>query len=156
MQAKKKQPKKRQLKQRQKTVTGFYRVFYAMNLMLEAASFHSEHELTRHETLLLSIFRNGIMSRERVDEEFRKLLSVNPKDEPAAQELEDAFTGLVRKGLIKPVKRSVEITVKGRRELRRLSAVVDTVYDQFIDRLHGRERKDIEELMRKMGEVHKK
>jgi hypothetical protein len=61
------------------TVAGFSRFLYAMNLMLEAASANSEHDLTRHETLLLSIFRDGIISRKQVDEEFRKLLAVQPE-----------------------------------------------------------------------------
>ena len=68
----KKAAKKRPIKERpRETVAGFSRFLYAMNLMLEAASAQSEHDLTRYETLLLSIFRNGIISRKRVEEEFR-------------------------------------------------------------------------------------
>src|ERR1700680_3986937 len=72
----KKSPKKRTPKEKSRdTVVGFSRFLYAMNLMLEKASAASRHELTRHETLLLSIFRNGIVSRKRVEEEFYKLLA---------------------------------------------------------------------------------
>lgn len=145
-----KSPKKRGVKERRrKTVAGFSRFLYAMNLMLEAAS--SQSKLTHHETLLLSIFRNGIISRKRVDEEFRRLLVVQPDNTLAAQALTAAFDGLVNKGLIKPVKRSVRITKEGRSELLRISNIVDSVYDQLIYALASRERDEVQALMRKLG-----
>lgn len=63
----------------------------------------------------------------------------------------DAFEELERKGLIKSVKRSVEITKEGRSELARLSDRLDTAYDQLIGTLPGRDRKQLQELMRKIG-----
>lgn len=150
--AKKKTPKKREPKKKQReTIAGFSRFLHAMNLMLEAASLQSKHNLTRHETLLLSIFRNGIISREKFEREFRKLLVVQPQNGSPEDALTGAFDGLVKKKLIKPVKDSVEITKAGSVELKRISDQVDKVYDQLIDNLHGKDRKGLRDLMKKMG-----
>jgi len=119
--------------------------------MLETASSQSKHELTRYETLLLSIFRDGTISRKHLDGQFRSLLAVQPENDVATHALDSAFDGLVRKGLIKSVKRSVEFTKKGRTELQRLSDIVDAVYDQLIGTLRGRHRKALQDLMRKIG-----
>lgn len=120
--------------------------------MLEAAASLSKHELTRYETLLLSIFTNGIVSRKQVDREFRELLSVGAKDQTAAKLLATAFTGLVDKGLIKPLQQgtAVQITKIGRSELKRLSRVVDTVYDRLIETMRGRERKEVQSLLQRI------
>jgi hypothetical protein len=150
-----KKPLKRHVmnEERRKTAVGFYRFFYAMHLMLEAASSQSKHALTRYETLLLSIFRNGIVSRKGVEEEFRNLLLMLPESVAAAKGITDAFNGLVKKGLIKPIKRSVQLTRQGRAELRRMSEIVDTVYDQLIETLPSRDQKKLVPLMRRIGQT---
>lgn len=133
------------------TVAGFSRFLYAMNLMLEKASAASQYDLTRHETLLLSIFRNGIVSRKRVEEEFCKLLAMQSENPLATQASEEAFGGLVRKGLIKPVKRSVKITAAGRSEVKRISDIIDAVYDQLIETVGGKGSVELQVLMRRIG-----
>src|SRR5215467_14317695 len=91
----KKAPEERARKKRQErrreTVAGFSRFLHALNLMLEAASLQSKHGLSRHETLLLSIFRNGIILRDEFEREFRKLLLVQREDALADESFAGAF-----------------------------------------------------------------
>jgi hypothetical protein len=135
---------------RRETVTGFSRFLYAMNLMLEAASSQSSSGSRAMRRFSSPFFGMGSYPA-NVEEEFRKLLSVHAEDAPAAKALNEAFDGLVSKGLIKPVERSVRITKKGRAELQRLSEIVDSVYDQLIDTLGGRDQEELLELMKKIG-----
>jgi DNA-binding MarR family transcriptional regulator len=135
-----------------RTVSGFSRFLFAMNLMLEAAAFESEYKLTREETLLLSIFRNGNdypHSLEVVASEFRKLLSVHPQDRYATADLDKAVEGLVAKGLLKSLHRGadVQITARGQVELKRVSAVMDSVWDRLTDGLDEHQRTVLKELI---------
>jgi hypothetical protein len=152
---KNKAPKKRARKKppevQPETVAGFSRFLHAINLMLEAASLKSKHNLTRHETLLLSIFRNGIMTRKEFELEFRKLLVIQPGDPSPDQAFVEAFEGLREKRLVRPSGKSVRITKEGHAELQRVSEQVDTVYDQLLEGLPRKERKTMQELMRKIG-----
>jgi hypothetical protein len=136
--------------QRLKTVPGISLSFHAMNLMLEAASSRSMHGLTRDETLLLLIVRGGIVSRKSAEEKFRNLQGMQPESVSAQEAIALAFEGLVEKGLINSIRRSVQITRQGRAELRRMGETVDTVYDKLIENLPS-DQKKLQALMRRIG-----
>src|ERR1700676_702306 len=112
------------LKKQRRTVSGFSRFLYAMNLILEVAAARSKHKLKRNETLLLSIFRNGNdqpYSLQDVDAEFRKLLAVSSENVAATKALRESVAGLVDKKLLKSLTRgtAVQITPKGQAELKK-------------------------------------
>lgn len=138
-----------------RTVSGFSRFLYGMNLMLEVAAAQSTHGLTRHETLLLSIFRNGNdhpHSLKIVDREFRKLLVVGPKNPMVTKTLEAAVAGLIEKGLLQSVRRgnAVQITPDGQTELGRISDVIDTMWDRLTNDLAEPDRATLRNLIKKI------
>src|SRR5271165_44297 len=141
--------------QKRKNIRGFSRFLFAINLMLDAAAKQSEHDLTRNETLLLSIFRNANehpYPLDQVDKEFRRILVVRPDNKAATADLKEAVAGLVRKGLLNRVsdKTAVELTPTGRSELERISEAMDAVWDRLTVELSDADRVSLRTLISKI------
>jgi hypothetical protein len=151
-QDKKAAQRSRRKKPARRTAGGISRYLFATNLILDAAAKQSEHSLTRDETLLLSTFKTESEHPhliEQVDREFRKLLVVRAENPAATKARTEAVSGLVDKGLLDRVNQdtAVQLTPLGQSELKRISEVMDSVWDRLTEDLSEADRESLRELI---------